>query len=120
MKQYYIIEAYQNLEKLSENEALTDFDQWHIYKLRKLLRPHVEFQGERENMLREKYKPYANDEGMLSGDKAKEFTEEIQSLNSLDAEVESFEKPKIKLVKGITCKTIEALEDFIEFTEPAE
>ena len=120
MKQYKIINAFKALETLSDNENLTDFDQWHIYKLRKLLRPHIEFQQEREAAIQEKYQQYADDKGMLKDEKAQEFMKELQTLTQLDVEMEEFKKPQIKIVKGITCKIIEPLEDFIEFTEPTE
>lgn len=120
MKQYQILNAYKNIEKLSENENLTDLDQWKIYKLRKVLRPHIEFQEEREQTILEKYRPYANKDGMLEGEKMQEYVNEIQNILQLDVDVTSFVKPVIRLVKGITCIQIEQLEDFIEFTEPAE
>lgn len=120
MKQYQITNAYRDLEKLSENEFLTDKNQWEIYKLRKQLRSHVEFQQERENAIREKYMAFANDKGILEGEKSLEYVKEMQDLSQLDVEIENFTKPTIKTVKGVTCKTIEALEDFVEFTEPEE
>lgn len=120
MKQYQIINAYNTLEKLSENENLTDFDQWRIYKLRKTLRSHAEFQQERETALREKYIPYANEDGNLDNEKSQEYIKEIQQLSQIDVELDPFDKPQIKIVKGITCKIMEQLEDFIEFTSPVE
>ena len=120
MKQFQIINAYQTLETLAENEFLTELDQWAVYKVRKMLKHHIEFQNERETSIREKFMEYTDENGNLQGDKAKEYLEDIQKLNNLDVELEEFEKPKIKLVKGITCKIMEPLEDFIEFTSPAE
>lgn len=120
MKQHQAINAYNMLEKLSENEHLSAAAQWEIYKLRKLLRPRVEFQQEREEAIREKYRPFANEQGTLEGEKSLEFMKELQALSYLDAEIEPFERPKIETVQGITCKTMEPLEEFIEFTRPAE
>lgn len=120
MKQYKIINAYQILEKLSENENLTDFDQWEIYKLRKFLRPHFDFQSEREDSIRQKFKDDIDEQGNIHGEKAAAFLKDMQELSNMDIEIEERTKPQIKLVKGITCKIIEPLEDFIEFTEPAE
>ena len=120
MKQYQIINAFKALETLSDNENLTDFDQWHIYKLRKMLRPHIEFQQEREAAIQEKYKGFADDKGMLKDEKAQEYLKELQALTQLDVDIEEFTKPQIKIAKGMTCKIIEPLEDFIEFTEPME
>lgn len=120
MKQIQLVNAYRDLEKLSENENLSDFNQWEIYKLRKLLRPHIDFQNERENAILEKYRPYADAEGNLDSEKSAEYIKEIKSLAQMEIEIESFVKPEIKIVKGMTCKTMEPLEDFIEFTSPAE
>ena len=120
MKQYQIINAYKNLETLSENENLTDLDQWKLYKLRKTLRPHVDFQVERETAIREKYVPYANENGIIEGEHVQEYMNELQDLSQIEVEIEEFTKPKIKMAKGMTLKIVEPLEDFIEFTEPAE
>ena len=120
MKQYQIINAYKSLEILSDNEHLTDFDQWKIYKLRKLLRPHIEFQQERESAIQEKYQAFADDKGILKDEKAQEYMKELQELSQLTVDVEPFTKPEIKVSKGMTLKIIEPLEDFIEFTEPSE
>lgn len=118
MKQFKIINAYKTLETLSENENLTELDQWNIYKIRKILRPHVEFQEEREQSVREKYQPYADNEGVLKGEKYLSFMQEMYDLSQLDVEIDAFNKPQIKAVKGITYKIIEPLEDFIDFVEP--
>lgn len=120
MKQFQLVNAYKDLEKLSENENISDFNQWEIYKLRKMLRPHIDFQTEREKVLLEKYRPYADAEGNLDNEKSAEYIKELQDLSQMEVEVESFIKPSIKIVKGITCKIMEPLEDFIEFTSPAE
>ena len=101
MKQYQIINAYKNLEALSENERLTDFDQWNIYKLRKILKPHIEFQAERENALLDKYRQYANDKGILEGEAMQNYIKDLQELSQLDAEIEQFTKPKIKITQDI-------------------
>ena len=118
MKQYKIINAYKMLETLSDNENLTEFDQWSIYKIRKILRPHIEFQEEREQSIRDKYIPYADKDGIISGEHYVSFMQEMQKLAQMDVEIEPYIKPRIKLTKGITYKTIEPLEEFIEFVEP--
>ena len=120
MKQIQLVNAHKDLEKLSENENLSDINQWEIYKLRKMLRPHMDFQDERENAILEKYRVFADKEGNLDSKKSAEYIKEIQDLAQMEIEIEPFVKPKIKIVKGMTCKTMEPLEDFIEFTSPAE
>lgn len=120
MKQYQIIDAYKTLETLADNENLNELDQWKIYTLRKILRPHIDFQQEREQAIQEKYRQFADDKGMLTQEKGMEYGNELQALLQLDVDLPEFNKPTIKAVKGITCKIMEPLEDFIEFTEPAE
>ena len=120
MKQYQIINAYKNLELLSDNENLTEFDQWRIYKLRKKLRPHVDFQQERENFLREKYQEFSDEQGVLKNKEAEDYMRDMQDLAQLDVEIEKESKPQIKITKGITCKIMEALDAFIDFAEPME
>ena len=120
MRQHQIITAYRTLETLSDNEFLTETDQWNLYKLRKLLKPHFDFQAEREESIREKYQDNINSDGTIEGKPAELFLKDMQAIQNLDVELEEFTKPKIKMVKGITFKTIEPLEDFIEFLPPAE
>ena len=120
MKLFKIINAFQTLEILSENEYLSEKELWEIYKLRKILKTHVEFEQEREGAIREKYLPLADAEGMLSPADAKAYTQEMQSVVNLDVEIEDYKKPEIKFVKGMNCKITEPLEDFIEFLPPAE
>lgn len=117
MKQSKIIDAYNMSTTLSECE-ITDIEQWEVYKLRKILRPHVEFQQEREMAIKEKYIPFADEKGALRKDKVQDYINEINSIGNLDVELEEFSKPKIKITKGITCKIIEPLEDFVEFLPP--
>ena len=119
MKQYQIINAYKAAEKLAECE-LDPKEQWKVYKLRQFLRPHIEFRTEQEEKIRKKYIEFADDKGNLSGQKAAEYYNDLNELNNVEIEIEDREKPKIQFVKGITCKISEPLEDFIEFTEPAE
>lgn len=119
MKQYKIILAYKATALLSECE-LSEKEQWELYKLRKILRSHYEFQEQRENAVREKYASFIDENGMISGEKAQEFAKDINAIGELEVEIEDFIKPEIKIVKGITYKIIEPLEDFIEFLPPAE
>lgn len=119
MKQGKIISAYNTAEKLAECD-LTDKEQWEVYKLRKFLRPHYEFQLERENAVREKYSSFTNQNGMINGEKAQEFLRDMNAIGEIEIELEEYKKPEIKITKGITCKIIEPLEDFVEFLPPAE
>jgi hypothetical protein len=118
MKQNKIINAYNTMEQLANNQELTEHEQWALYNLRKKLRTHFEYQNEREAAIRAKYQQFANEEGMLNGVDANKYLTEMAELNDMEIELEEFEKPKLRFVKGISFETAEALEDFIEFTPP--
>lgn len=120
MKQFEIINIYKTLETLADNTNLSKKDQWALYGLRKFLRPHAEFQDEQEEKIREKYREFANAEGILPEDKSQEFIKDLTELNMIEKDLEEFEKIKIPIVEGINFKIMEPLEDFIEFTEPVE
>lgn len=114
MKQYQIVNAYNATEKLSNVQEFSENDQWAIYTLRKALRPHVEFQSEREEAIKSKYVEFADETGCIHGEHFEQYLKDIKELGDLDIEL-SFIKPKLSVVKGVDFKTIEALEDFIEF-----
>lgn len=117
MKQYKIIQAYNAVEKFSEL-PLTEKEQWEIYKLRKILRPHNDFQEEREEDIKKKYLEFADENGHLSEEKAQEYIQDLNEVGNLDIELQDFQKPVIRVVQGLTFKVIEELEDFIEFIPP--
>ena len=114
MKQYQIIQAYNAMETLADNNNLTKEDQWKIFNLRKSLRPHIEFQQERDKALSDKYTPFADDQGILRGNKYLEYLKEKEDLQNMEVEC-SFDKVKMQLYDGINFKIIEQLEEFIEF-----
>lgn len=116
MKQHSIINSYKIMEQLANIQELSEDEQWSIYQLRKFLRSHYEFQLEREETIRKKYEPYADEKGNLSPDEAKKYLKEINDLGNMEIELDEFTKPKIRLVKGISFLIAEQLEDFIEFT----
>lgn len=116
MKQSEIIKAYKTMESLASNNELSQDEQWDIYQLRKTLRPHFEFQVEREDAIREKYLPFANEDGALSEEESQKYLKELTDLGNMDINMPEIIKPKIRFVKGISFITAEQLEDFIEFT----
>ena len=118
MKQYKIIQAYNATEGMSKCDKLSADTLWSVYQLRKKLYPHVEFQQEREQALKEKYSKFADEEGLVSGKPYQDFLKDLEELANLDKEIE-FEKIQIKIQDemGITVQMMEALEDFIEFTK---
>ena len=117
MTQKKLIKAYQIMESLALVNDLSAKEQWNIYELRKRIRPHFDFQIERENAIREKYSEYADGDGELVGDKADEFVGEINDLLNMEVDFQIENKPKIRFVKGINFITAESLEDFIEFVQ---
>lgn len=116
MKQANIVNAYKTMESLAGVQGLSEQEQWSLYQLRKLLRKHFEFQMERESAIREKYTEFADENGNLANDKAREFLEDMRKIDEMEIELDEFTKPKIHFAKGIPFTTAEALEDFIEFT----
>jgi len=114
MKQYEIINAYNALTSIAENQNINDDQQWELFKLRKFLRPHVEFQQEREKLISEKYEKFADEEGKISGKPYNDYLIELRDLGNMDIELDEFTKPVLSH-KGINFLTMETLENFIEF-----
>lgn len=114
MKHYQIIDAYTKLEQLSTINDFHTEEHKKLFMLRKQLRPHVEFHNERIAALGEKYKPVADENGVLRGEEYKKYMEEINELNNSEVE-EKFEKITLPVVEGITFLMMEELEDFIDF-----
>ena len=119
MKQFKIIEAYNSLPEFSDVKGLTKRDQWELYKLKGLLKPHFDFQVEQEENIKSKYRAYADNEGNLTGEKMNQFVKELDEITNMDVDI-SFEKPQIKITDGMTLKIMAPLEDFIEFLPPEE
>ena len=117
-----IIMAFQATNLLANSHELTETEHWNVYCLRKKMKEHVEFQAERETQLEEKYRQYADENGVLRGEKAREYREELDEISRLDVEIETGKKFRIPMINGMTCAEMEALEDFIEFyrDEPEE
>lgn len=116
MKQINIINAYKNLEQLSMIKDYHNKEQWALYKLRKELRSYNEFYQERNQTIIDKYRQYANEEGVISGQPYQDYLKDVEELNNLDVDIK-IEKISLPFVDGITFVIAEQLEDFIEFTE---
>ena len=120
MKQGKIKTAYEITESLSDSN-LSDSVLWALYKTRKALFPHYDFQLSRQREIFKKY------EGQVDGSQlhfkdaetAQKFADEANALGDMEVELENYTKPVISLkdFPGITIHQIEALEDFIEFTQ---
>ena len=115
MKQINIVQAYNDLKQLANVEGYQEKEQWKLYQLRKKLKPHIDFQQERERIIYDKYREYADQDGMIKGQKYIDLMQEKEDLNNMEIDL-SVEKISLPLVKGINFITIEALEDFIDFT----
>jgi len=118
MKQYEITEAYKAMDPLARVQGLTASEQWNLYLLRKELRKAAAFVVEREEMLQEKYKPYADSEGKLSGGKAEEYVKEINELRNVEVDTSGYPRPVIRMVDGIPFTSVEALDELVEFQAP--
>ena len=118
MKQYELIRAYKATESLSQNNKLSANALWGFYNLRKKLFPHWEFQNEREEAIRNKYIELANEDGSLTGKPYVDYLNELAELANIEKEINVTEKITVPLKDdmGITIEMMEALENFVEFT----
>lgn len=115
MKQIKLIQAYRDLEQLSDVKDFHSKEQWAIYSLRKQLRSHMDFYEERQKAIVDKYSPHTDSEGRLKGQEYLDYVKDIEDLNNLEVDYTS-DKITLPFVDGISFKTAEALDDFIEFT----
>ena len=119
MKQFKIVKAYQATENMSKCEKLDAETLWSIYQLRKKLYPHVEFQAEREDALREKYAEFADEDGVIKGEPYTNYVKDLSEIATMDKEVNIPDKITIKLQDemGITVQMMEALDEFVNFVK---
>lgn len=118
MKQLKIINAYEVLESLSENDKLSYEALWDLFQLKKCLQPHFDFFQERVDALRAKYTPLADEHGQLTGQAMQDYAKEMNELGNMDKEVDfTTLHMSLKDVPGLTLRTLEDLEPFIEFTK---
>ena len=122
MKQGKIKTAYEITEELSDDKTLSDKVLWALYKTRKTLYPHYDFQRIRQREIFQKYEGEVSSNDQLhfkNAETAQKFADEVNSLSGMEVELDNFTKQTISLkdFQGITIHQIEALEDFIEFTE---
>lgn len=115
-----IAKALQATEELANNKSLPGAIHWKIFQLRKILHEHMDFYQERDTAIRDSYREFADENGTLTGEKADEFTREINDLNNMDKMIE-FERFRIPSNKyeGITASIMEQLDELIDF-EPEE
>jgi hypothetical protein len=117
MKQIDIVNAYTALETLSNIKDYHAKEQWALYSLRKELRSFIDFYEERIRSLATKYAEFADEKGMLYGQRYTDYINEKTELDNLEIE-QTINKIKLPIVDGITFLTIESLESFIDFIEP--
>lgn len=125
MKQKDIIKAFHALQKYEEKDLPIRIS-YSLFKVKKLIEDHVEFQLNAEQEIFQKYKPTSNEDGSLkfkSEEQAREFAQEFSSkideIGEIEVEPDLKNKPKISLdqMVDMSIEDIEALEPFIEFTE---
>ena len=116
MKQFKIINAYQFINTLSENDKLSYDTLWNLFQLKKLLQPHVDFFNEQLEKLKSKYLPKADENGTIEGETLVAYQNDISELSNMDKEIEIKKFTlKLKETPGLTLKAMDALEDFVEF-----
>lgn len=117
IKQYKIIQAYKATETIKSNEHLSKEILWELFQLRKAFSSHVEFQQEQEQSLQQKYTPYADENGNISGKPYQDYLKEIEEIGMLDKELE-YEPIDLPVIEGLTLESMEALEPFVNFKKP--
>ena len=116
MTHFDIVVAYKKIEDLSDIKDYHAKEQWAIYKLRQKLKPSVTFFEEQSKKISDKYREFADNEGIISGEPYKKYATEIEELRKTEADID-IEKITLPFVDGITFIIAEELENFIEFTE---
>lgn len=120
IKQSKLVNAYNATEKLADDSTLSRQDKWKVFNLRKKLSPNMEFQTESEDKLKEKYAPFANENGVITGQTYQDYTKELNEIGKVEVDVGEIEKIKLPLTDSTTVRIMEALEDFIAFDEGEE
>ena len=115
MKQVKIVKAYEITNILANSHELTKDQQWDIFCLRKILRPHAEFQEEQKAVIDEKYLQQADENGRVFGKVALEYNRELRELDNMEKDLGEILKIRIPMIDGINSAEMEAVEDFIEF-----
>lgn len=126
MKQKDIITAYQAIMSFSANEknkknASLKLN-YGLFKIRKMLEPHYEFQGEQEKKIFQELNPVRTDDGNLdfgTSEKRDTFIQKMQELTDMEVDLGEFVKPVVSLNEDVTftLDEIQALEEFIDFKE---
>lgn len=121
MKQVQVINAIKALNTLSEQPLPLPIS-YKLFKLRKWLQPAWDFQIEQEKEIFKLYPPEKIENGMFkfkSPEDAQGFKDKMAELGELQAEI-TYEPINISMSEDImlTPANIEALQDFVFFTEP--
>lgn len=112
-----VVMAYQNIVKLS-SEPLSLPVSYKLFKLKKKLAPHFEFQEAQELSLFDQYHPTFDNGELIfaSNEDRDQFIEKMKEINSLEVEVD-MEPEQMQMDENmkISISTIEALAEFITF-----
>lgn len=116
MKQSDIIKAYKATETLAEIKNLPTDTFWNIFELRRALKPHVDFQEEREIAINEKYVPFADENGTITGQHYLDYLKDLNELANFEKDI-SFDKFDFTYTEdmGINIHLVENLAEFINF-----
>lgn len=112
-----VIKAYKAIEALS-NQPLPLPVSYKLFKLKKKLAPHFEFQETQELSLFDQYRPtFENGELIFASNEDRDqFIEKMKEVGSLEVEVD-MEPEQMQMDENmkISISTIEALAEFITF-----
>lgn len=125
MKQSTIIRAYKTLNTLSAQKLPLSVSH-KLWTLARTLRPHWEFQAEKEAEVFQRYEPKYNDDGSMdfgSDERAKEckaeYEKTVNEIADLDVDLGDYKKIILHLDDklDLSIGDIEALSDFVDFVE---
>ena len=120
MKQGEIVAAFKIYERFQNNISLPNDISYAFFRLGKLIGPHVDFQIERQNQLRDKYHAQEDGKGgyvFSTEEEQKAFTEEINELINMDVDLGEFTKIPFKIDGrcNLSASELMVLDDFMEF-----
>ena len=116
MKQIDAINAYKELESLSNIKEFHAKEQWALYELRKELRSYVDFYEEQTKAIVQKYQEYIDENGIIKGQPYIDYMNDRKDLDEM--EIKDIKKIELPIVDGITFLTIESLDKFVNFQAP--
>lgn len=125
MKQQTIVRAFNTIQALSTRKLPLSVSH-KLWMVMTVLKPHYEFQSQKENEIFDKYQPILKPDGTFefqSPDAERAFSEEfgalMKEMADLDVDLGDYKKVTLHLDDNIEMSVgdIEALNEFVEFAE---